>query len=67
MFDNKKEITDYIVELMENEKISMIDASIHVSDKFNIDPEVVGSYIKRSPRLKELILKEALDLRLVKE
>lgn len=62
MFENKKEINDFIMELVTKKKMSVMDAALHISEQHGIEPDVIGDYIKKSPKLKALIRDEALKL-----
>ena len=67
MFENRQELSSLIKEVMESNEISILDAIIHICEKYNIDEESFASMVRQSHKLKEELRKEAVSLRMVTE
>lgn len=57
-----KEIYRYM-----SEDVTTIDALTYYAEKHNMEIEMLGDFIRRSPTLKAFVRKEAEQLRLVEE
>lgn len=57
-----KEISEYI-----NDEVTILDAVIHYAQKHDLEIELVGEIIKRSPILKAKVREDAEKLRLVEK
>lgn len=57
-----KEVSKYV-----NKDVSYIDALVHYADTHDIEIEVIGEMIRRSPILKSKVRDDAEKLKLVEE
>ncbi len=66
MFDNRQELTDFIRQTMSAKNIGMLEAILHICDRYNIEEEVIAVQIRKSHKLKDELREEATALKLVK-
>jgi hypothetical protein len=66
MFENRQDVVSYIKQTRESFNISLLEAITHVCEKFNIEPEVMASWIRQSHKLRDELREEVGKLRLLK-
>lgn len=67
MFNNRQQLAEMIHTLMEQHQISMIDAIVHISEKYNVEIDVIAAQIRQSHKLKDLLRQEAIAIKMIRE
>ena len=67
MFQNRQELAAMIRSVMEEFGVSIMDAIIHICEKYNIEEETIAVMIRQSHKLKDELREEATALRMLRE
>ena len=67
MFQNRQELAAMIRSVMEEYSVSILDAIIHICEKYNIEEETIATMIRQSHKLKDELREEATALRMLRE
>jgi len=67
VFQDRQELAELIKSVMAEHNISMLDAILHICDRYKVEEELVASMIRQSHKLKEQLKEEAIKLKLVKQ
>lgn len=67
MIKNRQELSILIKDVMQRDGVTMLDAIVHICDKYSVEEEVVAAYIRQSHKLKEELRTEAIKLKMVNQ
>lgn len=62
-----KNIIDEIIDIVDMEDISYMDAIIHIAEKYNFEIEFVGEVVKKNEKLAAAVRSEAEKLNYIKK
>ena len=65
MLNNRQELSVEIEQVMIQYKVTMMEAIVHICEQNNVEIETVAALVKQSPKLKEVLRKEAADLKML--
>lgn len=66
LFTNRQELSELITATMNQHGITMLEAMVHICEKYGVEEEVIATYIRQSHKLKELLREEAIQLKMLK-
>lgn len=65
MLKDRKDLSIEIESVMNQYNVTMMEAIIHICEIKNIEVEAVATLIKQSPKLKDILRKEATHLKML--